>query len=567
MKTILHLFTLFIIFVVSAKAQSTKDLPLPAANLITLTTGSYVIPMDNTLQANDSGYFNLKTYGLIVYLLNNNVKLKWVIKTGKVKNGIDFTVDAERILPTPIAVAPKSFIAGPFVIQAADTTGVAALVTSYYALNSLTNNSRPSIYKTSIPVTVDMRYDLTGFKPKAAILNDGGNANIHIKYMQAAGVPTSNYQNAVGVDLITKCYTFASEPHATSITNQTASAVRSFVTYGGNFLAQCEAVTTYENHLTYGHFHTTNGITKVNLNVADTSTVYPNPDLSFSQYQGKYNISAGGSVRNWVLSNFSSYINNAHHHATGTVISQTAQGASVAKMNASNKAGGLVFYIGNHEFSSYNDVNSVNGIRMYMNAFLTPASLNMNCTIGTTNNYVLSVNTEYFTAVVANNNAVLEWNASPSSTPESFVIEKSIDGKIFYSIGKIEAVNGRSNYKYNDPLYMAPSILYYRVKATDAVGHFTYSAVRALRISTAASSIQIFPNPVSNEIMVQLPASWISRNINYEIIDQSGRMIWRESGKVYSNLHRIKFNTNVSGTYFIKTECDGQTLMQKFLKQ
>lgn len=65
---------LFLLFATMfANAQSSKDLPSPVANLQTLVAGSYVIPMDNTLQQNAGGYFNLKTYGLIVHLLNNNI--------------------------------------------------------------------------------------------------------------------------------------------------------------------------------------------------------------------------------------------------------------------------------------------------------------------------------------------------------------------------------------------------------------------------------------------------------------------------------------------------------------
>jgi hypothetical protein len=571
MKTVLPVFIFCIIIVTSAAAQSSKDLPSPAANLVTLTSGSYVIPMDNSLQANASGYFNLKSYGLIIHLLNNNVKLQWVIKAGKAKDGTDFTGTAIRILPTTAALpGVYNFLAGPFVIQSADTTGVAALVQSFYANHSLSGNNRPAIYRITVPVSVDIRHDLSGFKPKAAILNDGGNDSVHIRYMVAAGITTTNYSKALGVDLFRECYTFASEPHASegSITTETARAIRTFVTYGGNFLAQCEAVLAYENYSSYGHFHSTNGLTKVNTSIVHTSTIYPNPDLPYTQIHGTRDISAGGSVRNWVLSSFSSFTNNAHNHATGgTIAAQTPIGSSLSKINASNKAGGLVFYIGNHEFASYTNEQSINGIRMYMNAFLTPVSLNLNCNIGEVMNYTLAANTENFTVVPVNNNAVLEWDAEAGSTPESFLVEKSADGKKFTSIATVNAVSGRKNYTYNDPLYVGNAVWYYRIKATDAAGRVEYSAIRAVRVSKSGSPIQVFPNPATNDIMIQLPPTWMNKNIVYEIIDQSGKLIKKEAGKVYSNLHRINLSGFTPGAYFIRTICDEQTQMQKFLKQ
>jgi hypothetical protein len=567
MKTVVPIITLCILLSSGTYAQSGKDLPSPSANFVSLSSGSYVIPMDNTLQANASGNFNLKSYGLIIHLLNNNVKLKWVIRAAKSKDGTDFTVNAERIMPTANTNASRNFIAGPFVIQAADTAGVAALVESYYTAQSLTGANRPAVYRTNAAVNVDIRHDLTGFKPKAAILNDGGNDTIHIKYMQAAGITTANYSQALGVDLFTECYTFASEPHAGTINSETARAIRTFVTYGGNFLAQCEAVLSYENHATYGHFHATSGISKVNASILAASTLYPNPDLPFTQYQGNFDISAGGSVRNWVLSSFSSYTNNAHDHATGINLLQTVTGASVSKMNAADKAGGLVFYIGNHEFASYTNAASINGIRMYMNAFLTPVSLNLNCNIGETMNYTLSANTENFTVVTESNHAKLEWGIHETSTAASFIIEKSADGKTFTPVGTVEAASGQKNYQYNDPLYTDRGVLYYRIKAADAAGRVEYSAIRAVRITKTGSPVQLFPNPANTEIMVQLPATWMNKNFVIEILDQSGKMMHRQAGKVNSNLQRINLSGFTPGAYFIRTVCDEQTQMQKFLKQ
>jgi Secretion system C-terminal sorting domain len=568
MKTTLRILTYCIVFTLSVNAQSSKDLPSPAANNVTLATGSYVIPMDNTLQANASGFFNLKSYGLIIHLLNNNVKIKWVIKAAKAKDAVDFTVNAEQVLPITGSNTSRNFIAGPFIIQTADTAGVAALAESFYTAHSLTGNNRPAIYRTTASVTVDIRHDLTGFKPKAVILNDGGNDSIHIKYMQAASITTANYSTGLGVDLFTKCYTFASEPHSDDITNETARAIRTFVTYGGNFLAQCEAVTTYENHATHGHLHSTNGITKVNTNIAAASTIYPNPDLPYSQYQGTTDIAAGGSVRNWVLSPLSSFTNNAHNHGTGgTIVTQTPVGASVAKINASNKAGGLVFYIGSHEFASYTNINSINGIRMYMNAFLTPVSLNLSCDIASTMNYILAANTDNFTVVAANNNAELEWETNEQSSVSTYIVEKSADGKEFTPIATITGVTGKKTYQHKDPLYITNAVVYYRIKATDLAERAAYSPIRAVRVTGESKPVQMFPNPAHNEIMLQLPKEWMNQAVIYEIMDQSGRLVQKEAGKVHSNVHNINLSRITPGTYYIRTICNGQTQLQRFLKQ
>ncbi|MCW3119801.1 MAG: hypothetical protein JWM28_3883, partial [Chitinophagaceae bacterium] len=75
--------------------------------------------------------------------------------------------------------------------------------------NGLTGNNRPKVFRVTAAVNVDIRYNLTGFKPKAAILSDGGNQTVHVGYMTAAGIPSTNYALAVGSDLLVKCFTFA----------------------------------------------------------------------------------------------------------------------------------------------------------------------------------------------------------------------------------------------------------------------------------------------------------------------------------------------------------------------
>ncbi len=576
MKTIVPV-SVFLLFTLFTRAQSAKDLPAPTSNLQTLSAGSYVIPMDNTLQTNTAGYFNLKTYGLIVHLLNNNVKIKWAIKAGKSKDGTDFTGTALQIQPTLGSVsAIYNFIAGPFVISAADTTGVAALVTSFYTNNGLTGNDRPSVYRLTLDaLNVDIRYNLTGFIPKAAILNDGGNAAIHTGYFQKAAVSTNNYQIAAATDLLSKCYTFASEPHAdtTAISATKINAVKSFVTYGGNFLAQCEAVLSYENR-SQGYFQTTTGITKVNTAIASSSTIYPNPDLAYSQFQGEFGLSQGGSVRNWVLAAASSFKNNAHHHATGgTLAAQTPFGASVCKMNGSSNAGGLVFYLGNHEFSSITSLISINGIRMYMNAFLTPTSLNLDCSIGSTRLYVLSLQLEQFNVNKKQDYAELTWVVNRYSTASRFIIERSTDGQIFREAGIVlprAAISEETYYTFRDPVIAAvSSTIYYRIRSEDSQGKYNYSAVKAIRIgeTNTAVSISTFPNPVVNQFFVQFPLTWANKQISYEVIDQNGRVAIGYTGIVANQTQEINLNRLLPGFYYLRVSCNGEVLHKKILKK
>jgi Secretion system C-terminal sorting domain len=565
---------LFLLFTsISVNAQSNKDLPAPVANLQTLATGSYVIPMDNNLQQNTAGNFNLKTYGLIVHLLNNGVKVKWAIRAGKGKDGTDFSGTAQRILPTQ-AILPSvyNFLAGPFVIAAADTSGVAAIIQNFYTTNGLSGNDRSAVYRLTLPsLNVDIRYDLSGFIPKGAVLNDGDNTPVHLAYMTNCAIPTTNYSVASALDLLTRCYSFASEPHIDDSVMNTSfvDAVRIFVSYGGNFLAQCEAVLSYENWST-GHFQSTNGITKVNTSLTSAQTVYTNPDLAYSQYHGAFRIWQGGSVRNWVLSSGSSYQNNTHNHATGP--SNTPVGASVSKINSATQAGGLIYYIGNHEFASTTTIESINGIRMYMNAFLTPTGLNRNCPMGQVFMSVLSLKLNEFVAQQKDGKAELKWTVNRNSTASQFIVERSTDGVNFREAGIIFSKTGMEDdlpYRFKEQIReSAGSSLYYRIRSEDNRGKYEYSETRVLKIGAFnTTGISTFPNPVVSQLTISLPTEWNNKQINYEIVDLNGKQVARFNGSVTSQTQELNLGHLKSGYYSLRVSCNGEQISKKIFKK
>ncbi len=571
MKTFL-LSLLTIVIWSSASAQNT-ELPPPSSNLQTLPGGSYVIPMDNTLQTDNiigAGDFNLNSYGLVVHLLNNKVKIKWVIKAGKAKDGIDFTGMAEQLRPAFVAgPVSRNFIAGPFVIFAADTTGVAAMIDGFYSANGLAGNDRPRVFRTSATVSnVDIRYDMTGFVPKAAILTDGTNQAIHVGYMTTCSITSVNYSASTGNDLLTKCYTFASEPHndkTGATVNATITAIKTFVQYGGNFLAQCAAVDNYENN-PLGRFQTTTGVTVANTNVGTTLN-YPNPDLSFSQFHGAYNANSGGSFKNWTIAGG---INNEHNHAAGTGTNSSVIGASVSKMK--NGIGGLVFYIGNHQFKTSNGIGDINGIRMYMNAFLIPVSINNSCTVGQTLLFTLPVKLIAFTADLDKTKVNLAWTTSQENNTSHFVIERSNDAINFNDAGVMFAYGNSNevrNYSFTDDIAnLTAAVIYYRLRSIDNDERSQLSQVRIIRIGKQGETAKmvIYPNPVSNELRVTIPATWQNKEVMLEVFNPNGQNLKVSRNSNASQTEIITVSDLAKGFYFVKATCGTETAQQKFIK-
>ena len=528
-------FTLSL-FVIVTRGQ---DIPVAVPNLETIPSGSLVIPMDNTHQATAAGMFNLKAYGFVIDLLNHSYPLKWIISAGKAHDAIDFTATAERLLPTALASQSRNFISGPLVILPSDTGGVISHLTNMN--DTLPASQKVSIYRLTQSVIVDVRYNLTR-PPKVAILNDGAFAQMHVNYMQWASVPTVNYVVTQAAYLASGCFTLATEPHVESPGGYIDS-VRTFILKGGNFLAQCHAVMAYENAVN-GHFHTTGGIVRNNID-AQPTTLYPNSDMAYSQFHGSYTANQTGNTRLW--QNLSGSLNqNNCYSVVGNSLYPGVTGASVSKLVSG--LGGVVFYLGNHEFDNLNNMGEINGIRMYLNAVLVPAKTDCSYAIW----LLLPVKLESFDAwKKTETSSEIKWTVSDEEPGISYVLERSADGKKFSTIKIFNAIGGSSiqTYSYNDIEPIAGAN-HYRLRMENAAGSKKYSEVETLIFNKSGINFSIYPNPAGKFTHLMFPEKDGER-LQVSLYDAAGRQVKKIVVTVNNQKADLKLNGLNKGFYWV----------------
>lgn len=520
----------------SSNKANAQDLPSPSPNLQTLPANSYIIAMDNTNQKAANGYFNLKTYGFIVYLLNKNIHVRWVITAGKAKDATDFAASSVQIRPTVNLVpTSRSYKDGPFVIFASDTAGVAALADAYYSQAALSGADRPNIFRNITATQVDVRYDLNGFKPRAGILNDGGNDTIHVNYMLAASIPVANYSITDGKNLASGCFTFASEPHNTNqgaAVDTAVACIKRFVLAGGNFLAQCAADSNYENN-PLGRFQTTLGMNVTNINIGTTLS-YPNPDLSFSQFEGPFLGYDGYSfIQNWLIKG--SATNNEHGHTMGSGTYASYNVATAAKLRSG--IGGLVFYIGVHSFTNGSFVQAVpvqmnNGIRMYMNAFLTPANL----VCGS----ALPVHFSSFRGTLDQEAVQLQWGVVNNQTIHHFEIEQSLDGSNFSKAGSQFSLPEAGTISYKASLPAAANAVFYRIKMVNFDGSFDYSGTILVKYEGPAQNNALDAFLEGSANLVVNYRTTIAGTQTLSLYSASGARILEKKVELQSGINRIQ---------------------------
>lgn len=359
-----------LVFCLLAYAVSGQATPATASTE-SVADGSLVIPMDNFHQGNAGGTtFNLRAYGLVNALLQNNIPVKWSIAVGKSKDGVDFGANVTRIAGgAGIASGAASFSGGPFIVQAEfNTPSTIALINSFNGAGTPV-----TVYEVDGATSAPIRYTLTQ-KPKIAVGPDSGNFGtfVHQALFDAAGIP--DYTIVTGqISDPSACYTLATQAHSTD--SSFVNLYKGFVQSGGNLLLQCASVNTYENNAN-GHFQTTNGYSIFGSNdgnAVDTLLTYPNGEMPFNQFIGTL-ANQDGAVTEF---SFAPGSGPANGHLVAAVNSGADSDKMVAAVSQLSDPGGVVFELGGHDYfrtdTGASEIERLNGQRMILNAVFVPA--------------------------------------------------------------------------------------------------------------------------------------------------------------------------------------------------
>jgi len=552
---------IFILLLLIGKVSllTAQDVPGATANLQTAPAGTLVIAMDHTNQATSSinaasgtYLFNLKAYGLVTLFRNAGIYVKWVINTGKAKDGIDFTGTAERIYPGYVAPQTLDFRAGPFLVFPSDTVGADYLIQWFNY--SLPDSCKVKVYRLTADVDVDVRYTLMN-PPRVAILHDS--CDIHRNFMEAASVPAVNYnclQNASG--LISGCYTMLSAPHMVpgDLSTYDSDSIYNFVMAGGNFLAECESLQTFE---TLRGYQSSSGAivdpTGGQYNNFNNNIFYDNPDMAYAQYQGTFRPWSRGAQKVW---RYSSANTNNFYSVTSckrNAADNLFYVATVSKLTTG--LGSLVFYLGNHEYKN-NDCHTclandlineqeINGMRLYLNAIQIPTAI-IPCAI-------LDVKLADLIATKQNDGTVLlKWNTFSENDNSYFLIEHSVDGKKFTAIAKqLSKGNTSSGYSYHY-IHANPAneTNYYRLRMIDINGRAEYSSIRRVVFGKNNPGITIFPNPAKDKATLILDAK-DGEELFVKLFDGAGRMIKQQIVFVRNQQSDVSLEGVQTGVYAV----------------
>jgi hypothetical protein len=158
-----------------------------------------------------------------------------------------------------------------------------------------------------------------------------------------------------------------------------------------------------------------------------------------------------------------------------------------------------------------------------------------------------------------NNKTVdLNWEVAAESNLKDYTIERSADGRVFESIGAVNAKNKERSDKYSfedrNPL---KNLAYYRLKINEKDGTFKYSRIEVVRFNTK-NEVLLAPNPASGILTV-----YAESLENLEITDMNGRVIRQFSNSPYN---QFDISDLPNGIYQAIVKTKDSVSVQKLVK-
>ncbi|MEO8855252.1 MAG: T9SS type A sorting domain-containing protein [Ginsengibacter sp.] len=158
----------------------------------------------------------------------------------------------------------------------------------------------------------------------------------------------------------------------------------------------------------------------------------------------------------------------------------------------------------------------------------------------------------------------LNWEVGNQENLEVFAVEKSFNGSSFTEIGEVapKQAGADINYQFIDNGTLA-DVVYYRLKIIDKDGKFSYSNV--IRINATTIGISIYPNPVSDQLLIKnLP---FASSIHLSILNTKGESVkeinfFSTSTSLYINTANLP-----GGAYILLMLSTNRKSAFKFIKQ
>lgn len=195
---------------------------------------------------------------------------------------------------------------------------------------------------------------------------------------------------------------------------------------------------------------------------------------------------------------------------------------------------------------------------------------NSSCLVATLSTTVtvtaaLPLNFTSFTGIIKNNRAALTWATTNEVNNNYFIVERSVNGRQFDSVGRVQAGSTPSNtYSFNENNTNATS--YYRIKQVDISGTYTYSVVIALKNTGSSKEMTVYPTQATSTINYVLSGE-APATVTVQVFNITGQPVISQQATLMQGLNVRSLNVAglARGAYVLRIQVPGSS--DKLVKQ
>ena len=164
--------------------------------------------------------------------------------------------------------------------------------------------------------------------------------------------------------------------------------------------------------------------------------------------------------------------------------------------------------------------------------------------------------------------AKLSWTTSREINSSHFVVEKSIDGTNYISVGQVNTGMAGGQYSFVDKTALG-KINYYRLRIVDTDLNYAFSKIVVLRNDAEPVVFKLSPNPVSTYLYVSFKLDK-EEVIKLNIYDQMGRLTKRynlQGGKGINAFTLSDLGNLAGGNYVVELLGETLSVREKIIKK
>ncbi|OAQ41862.1 hypothetical protein A5893_01725 [Pedobacter psychrophilus] len=171
-----------------------------------------------------------------------------------------------------------------------------------------------------------------------------------------------------------------------------------------------------------------------------------------------------------------------------------------------------------------------------------------------------------FDGTSSNQTITLNWNTAAELNNQYFEIQRSTDGKIFSSLGRLNGTgtsNSSLKYSFLDENPYA-GVNYYRLVQFDFDGKSSVSKIVAVDSKLANSQLNVYAGGSQLKIFVSSPNQ---TNAKLQVFDIGGRRITEDNVSVNKGYNDFILPLTIpDGIHFVRYTTENETVVKKFIK-